>query len=179
MTAANAGSTWIRSIERPHPRLLTYYLITSLVAGPGFPFLLAYRLARYHTLRYRFDEDGVSMSWGALFHREVYLTYSRIQDIHLASGIVERYLGLARIQIQTASGKAAAEMTLEGLLEFERVRDFLYTRMHGSDDDADRELPAGAPGWGASPAELVRALEEVAAALDEVRGRLGEGPAGG
>ena len=38
---------------------------------------------RYHTMRYRFDAEGVSMSWGILFRREVLLNYSRIQDIHL------------------------------------------------------------------------------------------------
>lgn len=164
----------VLAIARPHPRLLTYWLIASLLTGPGFPFVFAYRLLRYRTLRYRFDEEGVSMSWGALFHREVSLTYSRIQDIHLASGVVERYLGLARIQIQTASGRAAAEMTLEGLLEFERVRDFLYARMHGAQAEGG-PAPKAAPA--ASEGELVRALDEVSGVLDALRRHLEGGSA--
>lgn len=121
----------IFQLERPDRRLLTYYVLSSLLAGPFFPILLLPAYFRYHTLRYRFDAEGVSMRWGLLFRREIILNYARIQDIHLSSNILERWLGLARIQIQTASGSASAEMTLEGFTEFEAIRDFLYSKMRG------------------------------------------------
>jgi putative membrane protein len=160
----------VTAIERPSSRLLAYYLVASIVAGPLYPFFMAYRFARFRTLRYRFDEEGISMSWGVLLHRETHLTYSRIQDIHLASGLLERYLGLARIQIQTASGRAGAEMTLEGLLEYEQVRDFVYRRMRGS---RHRTGAADAPNAGQRAVpfdeELIAGLEETAAALRDVR----------
>ena len=63
------------------------------------------------------------MRWGILFRREIHLTYARIQDIHLRSNVVERWLGLARLLIQTASGSSGAEMTLEGIPEFEELRE--------------------------------------------------------
>ncbi len=82
---------------------------------------------KHHTMRYRFDTDGIHMKWGIIFRREVLLNYSRIQDIHLRSNLIERWLGLARIEIQTASGSASANMTLEGIKEEpEGMRDFLY-----------------------------------------------------
>lgn len=121
----------IFAIKRPHPSLRTYYLFAALKWGPGFPFGLIYYLVRYQTLRYDIDEQGISMRWGRLFRREITLTYDRIQDIHLSSNFVERWLGLARVQIQTASGQAKAEMTLEGLPNYEALRDFLYTKMPG------------------------------------------------
>src|SRR5436190_8117995 len=96
--------------------------------------MLPYLYFRYHTLRYSFDLEGVKMSWGILFRREINLTYSRIQDIHLSSGFIQRWLRLADIQIQTASGSASAEMTIEGLLEHEVVREYLYQRMRGLKD---------------------------------------------
>jgi putative membrane protein len=130
----------VYATDRPHPRLFPYYFLLSFLAGPGMPFLLTYLYFRYHTMRYRFDEQGVSMSWGILFRREINLTYARIQDIHLTSNLVERWLGLARIQVQTASGSSGAEMTIEGILEFERLRDFLYSKMRGT------KGPAGATG---------------------------------
>jgi putative membrane protein len=43
----------------------------------------------------------------------VVLNYARIQDIHLRSNAMERWLGLARIEIQTASGSSNAGMTLQ------------------------------------------------------------------
>jgi len=91
---------------QPDPKLLTYYMLTSLLAGPGFPFLMLYQYFRYHTLRYVVEDEGITMRWGILFRREVSLTYARIQDIHLNSNFVERWLGLAKVQVQTASGSS-------------------------------------------------------------------------
>src|SRR5688500_14274172 len=92
---------------------MKYYVIASFAFLPMMPFALLYFYFRYHTMRFQFDEEGISMSWGILFRREITLTYARIQDIHLTSNLVERWLRLAKIQIQTASASAAAEMTLE------------------------------------------------------------------
>lgn len=122
----------VHTIERPDRRLWTYYICMSFLAGPGFPVLMLYQYFRYHTMRYRFDDEGVSMRWGVLFRREINLTYARIQDIHLSSNILERWLGLSRIQVQTASGNSGAEMTIEGVLEFEMLRDYLYSKMRGT-----------------------------------------------
>jgi len=163
-------------LERPHRDLLTYYVLTSAVLGPFFFFLLLPLYFRFRTLRYRFDEEGISMSWGILFRREIHLTYSRIQDIHLVSNVVERWLGLARIQIQTASGSSKAEMTLEGLKEFARVRDFLYGRMRGTGEEDGLGGAPGAGGVGQGVAlsaetvtELVTALRALASELRELR----------
>jgi putative membrane protein len=151
--APMSRSVDIFRIERPDPALMKWYFLRSFVAGPLFLLPLAYFWFRFRTLRYRFDEEGISMSWGALFRREIHLTYARIQDIHLASHLVERWLGLARIEIQTASGRAKAEMTLEGILESEAVRDFLYARMRGMRDVPGPADPAARPAVGA-PTEL-------------------------
>ena len=112
----------IFALERPNSRLFTYYILSSFLMGPLFFIPLIPLFFRYHTLRYRFDEEGIAMRWGILFRKEITLTYARIQDIHLQSNFVERWLGLARIQIQTASGSAKAEMTIEGIPEFEVIR---------------------------------------------------------
>ncbi len=122
----------IMELERPEPTLFTYYLLASFLAGPFFVLPLLPLYFRFHTLRYRFDEEGISMRWGILFRREIHLTYSRIQDIHLVSNAVERWLGLGRIKIQTASGSAKAEMTIEGIGALGALRDFLYARMRGA-----------------------------------------------
>ena len=128
---ANDQQHRVFAIQRPDSALMTYYLILTFLAGPFFFIPLIPLYFRYHTMRYAFDEEGISMRWGILFRREITLTYARIQDIHLVSNLLERWLGLARIQIQTASGSSNAEMTIEGVKEFETVRDYLYTRMRG------------------------------------------------
>jgi uncharacterized membrane protein YdbT with pleckstrin-like domain len=121
----------IRTLEQPHAALWTYYIIRAILTGPGIVAALPYLYFRYHTLRYRFDEEGIHMRVGILFRREVNLTYSRIQDIHLRSGLIQRWLGLADVQVQTASGSSGPELVVEGFKEFEFIRDFLYTRMRG------------------------------------------------
>ena len=153
----------IVAIERPRESLMTYYVLKALAANVAFPFVFPYLHFRYHTMRYRFDTDGIHMRWGIIFRREVLLNYSRIQDIHLRSNLIERWLGLARIEIQTASGSASAHMTLEGMDDPEGMRDFLYSRMRGS-----REEKAG----GATD-PVASVLLEIAGELREIRALMG------
>lgn len=164
----------IFAIERPHRDLLTYYLLSCLVFPPLFPFLALPAYFRYHTMRYRFTDEGVSMRWGVLFRHEIIINYARIQDIHLRSNVVERWLGLARVLVQTASGNAEAEMTIEGLKEFEAVRDFLYHKMRGVKDPHPAPSASATP-VGAAPAgdhELALTLSEIAAELRALRAEL-------
>lgn len=166
----------ILALERPHASLWTYYLLRCLAIPPLFPILVLPSWFRYQTLRYRFSEEGISMSWGILFRRQVIIQYARIQDIHLRSNVVERWLGLARVQIQTASGNAGAEMTLEGFREFEAIRDFLYGRMRGVRPGSPASEIGGGSSGAAQDAELAETLRAVAAELRELR--LALAPAG-
>lgn len=158
----------ILSITRPKDSLLTYYMLVALTSLIAAPFLGVYLFFRFHTMRYRFDAEGISMSWGILFHHEIVLNYSRIQDIQLRSNFVERLLGLAQIEVQTAGGGAGEQMTLEGLENVEEVRDFLYSRMRGAAHHSDvaPKAPATASG------DLAGVLREVAKELRAVREQL-------
>jgi hypothetical protein len=160
----------ISKLDRPDPALWKYYLIRAILTGPAVLGTLPYLYFRYHTLRYRFDDEGIHMRVGILFRREVNLTYARIQDIHLRSGLLQRWLGLATIQIQTASGSSGAELAIEGFKEFEMIRDFLYTRMRGYQSPEAR-LSAVSPGAGPSSwTEGDETLGLLASIRDELRG---------
>jgi uncharacterized membrane protein YdbT with pleckstrin-like domain len=141
-------------LTRPDPSLLTYYTFVSLLAGPAFPIAFLPLFFKYHTLRYHFDDEGISMSWGILFRREIYLTYRRIQDIHLTRNILQRWMGLATVSVQTASGSSSPEMSIDGLLEVDQLRDYLYSKMRGVREHATH-LAAGAtvPDTTAEPAD--------------------------
>ncbi len=172
----------ILAITHPDKSLWTYYLLNCLVIPPLFPFLVLPMWFRYHTMRYKFTDEGISMSWGILFRREIILNYARIQDIHLRSNLVERWLGLARILVQTASGSASAELTIEGLKEYEAVRDFLYSKMRGVKDAAQHPaVPANpvAPTSGVdagSATELAATLRDVSRELRALREALASRP---
>ena len=138
VAAEDAGSD-PRTITRPDDSLLNYYLLVSMATLFAFPVVFVRLFIRFKTLRYRFDEEGVAMSWGLLFQKEVYLTYRRIQDIHVTRNIVERWMGLAKVPIQTASGTSGATMVIEGIRNPETLRDFLYARMRGAQDKTAEE----------------------------------------
>jgi putative membrane protein len=120
------------AIERPDKSLLKYFALMSLLTGPGIIVMFVPLFFKYETLRYKFEDDGMSMSWGILFRHEIHLTYRRIQDIHLSRNIIQRWLGLSTLSIQTASGSASPEMNIEGILEAEPLRDYLYSKMRGA-----------------------------------------------
>jgi membrane protein YdbS with pleckstrin-like domain len=161
----------ILALEKPHPSLWKYYIIRALLTGPGAIGALPYLYFRYHTLRYRFDAEGIHMKVGILFRREVNLTYARIQDIHLRSGIIQRWLGLANLQVQTASGSGGPELVIEGFKEFEAIRDFLYTRMRGYQMTGAAHHPTPGPTStiSASPGAEAETIALLLSIRDELR----------
>jgi len=171
---ASLDESKIFAISRPSPALLKYYVLTSLALGPFFFLVLIPLYFRYHTLQYGFDSEGISMRWGILFRREINLTYARIQDIHLRSNLVERWLGLARLDVQTASGSAGAVMVLEGLLDFEEIRDYLYSKMRGGHGADGPESRGGRTAAGLSldhdtAGRLIECLNDVAGEIKALR----------
>jgi len=154
------------SITRPAPLLMRYYFIIAMMTVIAFPIVLMVFSFKYRTLRYRFDDDGISMSWGILFRREINLTYRRIQDIHLTRNIVERWMGLSKVAVQTASGSSSPEMTIEGILQADELRDFLYSKMRGAKGEA------GATGDPQAD-EALGLLREIRDELRTARDRLG------
>ena len=166
-------------IVRPHRRLLDYYIVVAAFTLLGFPFTFVPLYIRYRTLRYRLDDEGVWVAWGLLWRREVNLTYRRIQDIHLTRNLLQRWMGLATVSIQTASGSATPEATIEGVLEADALRDWLYTKMRGARGlSAD---PGGPGGVGAAPApgepedEALALLHDIRDSLAALAGRAGQG----
>lgn len=157
-----------RSIERPDPALFRYYLFIALLTGPLTPLVFLPLWFRYISLRYKFDDTGVSMRWGILFRREVYLNYHRIQDIHLTRNILQRWMSLPKISLQTASGSSQAEMSIEGILNAEALRDFLYSRMRGAKNNTesnDQGTDRSALPSDHDSARATRALEDIRTAL--------------
>ncbi len=154
-------------ITRPDKSLLKYYFLSSLLAGPFFFLPLLPLFFKYETLKYKIDSEGISMSWGILFKKEIHLTFRRIQDIHLTRNIIQRWMGLATVAVQTASGSATPEMSIEGILEADELRNFLYSKMRGSEDISANE----AGDAGDSTDEALSILMEIRDILKEKKHR--------
>jgi len=86
-------------------------------------------IIRFYTLRYKIDEHGIHQSSGLILRSENTLTFARIQDIQLNRDIIDRYIGLGNVSIQTASGQSTPEVTLYGLENSVEIREALYDRL--------------------------------------------------
>ena len=168
-----AKDPYVRALTRPADRLFWLYMLRSLAGGPLFPLVALILYFKFHTLRYRFDDEGVTVSWGILLRQESLLGYVKIQDIHVHRGPVERWMGLATVQIQTAAGSSDAEVLLEGLEDHDAVRDFLYRRMRGHEHDheglPDPGVTVVAPAALDSEAEALALLRGLKDELDGAR----------
>lgn len=144
---------------------MTYYTWVAILSLVAFPVTIVALYVKYRTLRYRFDDEGVWRRQGLLWRSEVNVAYRRIQDIHLTNGLLQRWLGLATVSIQTASGSSSPEVTIEGVLEAEALRDFLYTKMRGVRDGTASATKTAA----AVPAAAMDAGDEALALLTDIR----------
>jgi putative membrane protein len=107
------------------------------------------------------------MQVGLLFRKETITAYRRIQDIHLTSNVIQRWLGIASISIQTASGSAMPEIIIEGVSEPEKLRDWLYARLRGARTGSPVSSPSnslaaidGSPSE-SDPSEITRLLTDI------------------
>ncbi len=155
----------VTPITRPEKGLLLYYALVSLFGFVAFPFVFVPLFFRYETLKYRFDDQGVFMSYGILFRRELQLTYARMQDIHLSQNLLERWLGLGTVTVQTAGAGDGGNLSIVGVKDFEQIRDYLYARMRGVRDESK---PAA---HGDTLHEIRDALIRTAEALETVAQR--------
>ena len=160
---------------------MKYYVIVALLTLLAFPITLTALWIKFRTLRYRFDDEGVWRAQGILWRREVNVAYRRIQDIHLTSGLLQRWMGLATVSIQTAAGSANPELTIDGVLEAEALRDFLYTKMRGVRDHGHAgavTMPGAALDTGGTGDEALVLLTEIRDGLRRLEARVG-GPGAG
>jgi putative membrane protein len=168
MAKDDGGAAAIYGIARPDSKLLTLYILRSILTGPFFPIVIIPHLIRYYTLRYRFDAEGMGVSVGLIFRKESYITYTRMQDIHLSRGLLERWFGLGTIEVQTAAGSSEAEIKVEGLALYNELRDYLYTRMRGVHTPAAAAKPSD--GSASVLAEIRDELRALRAELEKRRG---------
>ena len=164
-------------VIRPDPSLMRYYLFIAALTVFGFPFAALAYYFRYITLRYRFDADedgGVWMAHGILFKKEVNLTYRRIQDIHVTRNILQRWMGLATVSVQTASGSSTPEMTIEGVLDPDALRDYLYQHMRGAKGQApiDAHAIVGGAASSSTDDEALTLLRDIRDSLADLRDSL-------
>ncbi|GHH85429.1 hypothetical protein GCM10018793_53500 [Streptomyces sulfonofaciens] len=146
--AAASGPVWVGlppGLLRMRRLMLVVWLVPVAVAAGVVPWLLAgavwapcaalpaavlpagWRMLgrNWRSWRYAERSDDLLISRGVLWREETVVPYGRMQLVEVTSGPVERYFGLASVQLHTAA--AATDARIPGLLpeEAERLRDRL------------------------------------------------------
>ncbi|QEU92733.1 PH domain-containing protein [Streptomyces kanamyceticus] len=118
------------------PMAIALGVLLGLFAGPVWALFALLPLAlvvwgwpmlgrNWRSWRYAERADDLLISRGVLWREETIVPYGRMQLVEVTSGPVERYFGLAGVQLHTAA--AATDARIPGLLpeEAERLRDRL------------------------------------------------------
>ncbi|KUF15565.1 MULTISPECIES: PH domain-containing protein [Streptomyces] len=118
------------------PAAVALGVLLGLFAGPAWAVFAALPLAlaawgwvllgrNWRSWRYRERADDLLISRGVLWREETVVPYGRMQLVEVTSGPLERYFGLAGVQLHTAA--AATDARIPGLVpsEAERLRDRL------------------------------------------------------
>lgn len=101
-------------------------------AGAGLVLLAAgtvwYPRARFERWRWRLGRLALELHHGVLIRREMGVPYFRIQHIEITRGPLERALGLASLQVTTASATGSASLPGIPAGDAPRVRAELLSR---------------------------------------------------
>lgn len=123
--------------------ILTWYIPVLLFApftvilGFLIPILailifVSYWIPKYYdTMLYKLTQNELIWRRGVWFKKTGIVPYNRITNIDIVQGPVSRSLGIASIKIQTAgysgpaNGGRIAEITIEGMEQFEDLRELI------------------------------------------------------
>lgn len=93
--------------------------------------------AAFRALEYTIDEDGVKMSGGVVWKKHVTVPYSKITNVDITRGPLQRYYKIGTIHVQTAGsgGKQGekAELKLTGVRDLEKIREVIIENIKGID----------------------------------------------
>jgi len=95
---------------------------------------IAYWIRKYYeTMVYKLTKDEIVWRRGVWFKKTGIVPYNRITNIDIGQGPISRMLGIASLKIQTAgySGQSPAEIKIEGVEQFEELRELIMEFVRG------------------------------------------------
>jgi uncharacterized protein len=124
----------------------------------------AYWIPKYYsTITYKLTREEMTWRRGVWFRNTGIVPYNRITNVDITQGPVSRHFRVASLRIQTAGYSAAntrsAEIRLDGIEDFEGLREFIMSLVRGKAPVAVEAYTRHAPSDGADSdvlSELVR-----------------------
>lgn len=75
-------------------------------------FLLIYPFLYYRRYRYYYDEQRIYISFGVIFHHQIVIPISQLQDIHLFQGPIMQLVKLTSLIVSTAGSNFSVQFLL-------------------------------------------------------------------
>ncbi|OYR57961.1 PH domain-containing protein [Halorubrum halodurans] len=133
-------------------------------AGAGLAVLLvagAYEVAYYRRFEYALTEDTLDIRSGVISRREREIPYRRIQNVDVSRSVIQRAIGVAAVDLETAGGSSTEGsirfVTPEEATRLQREvqrRKSAGSAAEGGDTDADATGPIEEELFAISPREL-------------------------
>ncbi len=163
----------ILALGLPYPGYLILG-ITFAVSVVIFILIRLYLPLYYDSLTYMLEDDVVVGTRGVFWKKRVTVPLRRITNIDTSQGPVQRMFGLGTIHLQTAGAGGAqgavAELRVEGMKEFESVKDRILSLLRAYHDRRAASAGEASPGGDAAPAANAPLAGDTAQAmLEELR----------
>ena len=146
--------------------------VAGTVVVAMFAFLTWWIRAFYRTADYRLTDDEIEYRRGVFFQQKTTIPYNRITNVATAQGPIQRFVGAGQVAIHTAGygGQMGAELTIDGIADYEEVKDQIVVKVRrrrpaATEGEVDASVESGAP----PDALSSETGGESAAMLDELR----------
>lgn len=124
------------------PVLITAPFVITLIFSVPVLFVLVFTVywipKYYDSISYKLTEEEVVWKRGVWFRKTGIVPYNRIANIDIAQGPISRMFGIAVLRIHTAGysapsggGGSLAEIKIEGMKQFEELRDLIMEFVRG------------------------------------------------
>lgn len=134
------------------PALILITVILALLA------ITAYEITYYNRFDYHLTESTLDIHSGVFNKREREIPYRRIQNVDITRNIVQRLLGIAAINLETAGGEATeGSIRYVSVGEANRLQEEIQRRKHQETTPDDTRAPTPESLYQISDSELTLA----------------------
>ena len=146
------------------PLLIGLLLLVALLLALWIP-------AFYRSLEYSIDEDAIRCNSGVFWKRRVTVPYSKITNVDITQGPVQRAYGVGSVHVQTAGAGGAqggmAELAFMGVRNLEGVREAIMTRVKARAGAPQHQSEAERAPAGDTQERILAELKAIRAALEK------------
>lgn len=131
----------------------------------AFGFITWWIPAFYRTTAYRLTDDVLEYERGVFFQQKTTVPYNRITNVNASQGPLQRIVGAGSVGIHTAGfgGQTGAELTIDGVADFEDIKDQILAKVRRRPPEATEgdDTPGVTTGRTTSETEAPELLVEL------------------